>query len=700
MPSSNATSPYYIEPAQLQWHDDRVPQSTQFDDIYFSREHGLAETDYVFLQHNQLRERWQALDKNGGVFCIGETGFGTGLNFLAALKLWQETAPPNWQLHFLSVEKHPLRHTDLQRALAQWPELTSFSRLLIDVYPLLLPGHHVLEIPLKTPRLPVSLHLWLGEASAGLEQWRHCDHPHFSASGCKIDAWFLDGFAPVKNPAMWQPELFQLIRQLSAANCSFATFTSAGVVRRGLQTAGFKVEKVIGFGSKREMLTGKCIAATATTTATEKPATLDQTPWYIPATTHTAARIVIVGGGLAGILTAHALARRGRAVTLLEQSDALAAGASGNPQGMLYCKLSPQAGTLNLFTLSAFAHALRYYRTRIATGDITQHAVNFCGLLQLATDSKSQTALMALREAFAALPALVQFISADEASALAGVALDSPGWFFPGAGWADPGAICRQLARHPLIDYRLGCSVQELNAVDDGWRLQFANKPSSNDQYPNDELHADTVIIATSHDAARFAPTAWLPLKPIRGQITGLPANAHSATLSTVICHDGYLTPAINGMHSVGATFDNFDTGLDLRADDNRRNLDSLFAAIPTLRPDETIDSAALSGRAALRCASPDYLPLVGPVPDHSAFIDQFATLRFNARKTVNTAGPYLPGLFLNAAHGSRGLTSIPLCAELIASMLCNEPAPLPRQLATALNPARFIIRDLSRNKL
>ena len=676
-------SPYFIDTAQLHWPEQQTPQSTQFDDIYFSKADGLAETDYVFLQHNALAERWQQLDRHqAGVFVIAETGFGTGLNFLAAAALWQRLAPPTWRLVFFSVEKFPLRRDDLTRALSHWPTLSALANTLTDAYPPLIPGLHCIDIP----GTAITLQLWLGDAIEGFEQWRCSDHPAFAHSGHRVDAWFLDGFAPAKNPDLWCDDLFALMSDLSGTGTRFATFTSAGVVRRGLQQAGFSVRKVPGFGSKREMLCGEW-ASRAQPAAANR---IDQTPWYVNTHAPRPDTIAIIGGGLAGIITAHALARRGRAVTVIERAPALATGASGNPQGMLYTKLSPQRGALHHFTLSAFMHALRFYRQRIASGDLTTDTVRFCGLAQLAYSNSLRELLPQLRDAFAHVPELIDFNTAAELTALTGVPVDHPGWLFPTAGWAQPLRICQQLAGHPLITCAFNSNVTALEHNGEHWLIQ----------HNNDVTNADTVVIATSHDAAQLAQTAALPLKAIRGQITQFPASAATAPLTSVLCHEGYLTPAIDGMHSLGATFDNFDTNTDLRESDHRRNLNSLADAIPALRAALPAQTSTLPGRAALRCASPDYLPLVGPVPDHAAFISRFADLRKNARHTIDQPGVWLPGLYVNVAHGSRGLTSIPLCAELIASMLCNEPAPLPRSLTTALNPARFIVRDLGRNRL
>lgn len=209
------------------------------------------------------------------------------------------------------------------------------------------------------------------------------------------------------------------------------------------------------------------------------------------------------------------------------------------------------------------------------------------------------------------------------------------------------------------------------------------------------------MVIANSRDALQFEQSQSVPAKAIRGQITLLETSEVSSSLKTVICHEGYVTPAINNTHNLGATFDNGDTDTSTRLEDHQRNLDSLQRMVPSLLSEhQAIDANTLSGRAGLRCTSPDYLPIVGPLHNQQQFLEDYALLRKNAHSDIATPGSYYPNLYINIGHGSRGLTSTPLCSELIAAMICAEAPPLPRHLVTALNPARFVIRDLIRNKL
>ncbi|WP_313159402.1 tRNA (5-methylaminomethyl-2-thiouridine)(34)-methyltransferase MnmD, partial [Mixta calida] len=283
-----------IEHAKLDWNDQGTPVSREFDDVYFSNQNGLEETEYVFLGGNGLPDRFTTHPR--ALFVAAETGFGTGLNFLTLWRAFDRfhQAQPQaalQRLHFISMEKFPLAQADLAAAHARWPELAPWADALRRQWPLPLPGCH--RLLLDGGR--VTLDLWFG----GVNTLIH----HFDDSlGRSVDAWFLDGFAPSKNPDMWTPALFDAMARLARPHGTFATFTAAGFVRRGLQQAGFDAVKRKGFGHKREMLCG------ALTQAPELP---HSAPWYA----RSAAEdddIAIIGGGVASALLSLALLRRGK----------------------------------------------------------------------------------------------------------------------------------------------------------------------------------------------------------------------------------------------------------------------------------------------------------------------------------------------------------------------------------------------------
>lgn len=225
-----------LEAAQLVW--ETVPKSIQFDDVYYTT-NLAAEVTAVFLHPNHLPERFSQADS----FVLAETGFGTGLNFLSSVAAWLTHAPVGALLHYYSVEKHPIAVTDLQRIYHEHP-LAQLALELLTLYPPMRTGWHRLN--LCSGR--VVLNLYFGDALLGYQQLL------LAADRPCVQAWFLDGFAPSKNSSIWSLPLMQTLYQLSCSGCSLATFTASGMVRRHLQTAGFRVEKIPGYGRKREML--------------------------------------------------------------------------------------------------------------------------------------------------------------------------------------------------------------------------------------------------------------------------------------------------------------------------------------------------------------------------------------------------------------------------------------------------------------
>ena len=653
--------------AQLDWDDQGRPRSRVFDDVYFSDQSGLDETRYVFLEQNHLQQRFAALPE-GGRLVIGETGFGTGLNFLCAWQLFDQHAAPGARLHFVSVEKYPLSHADLQRALGLWPELKPWADQLLAQYVAIHQGFQ--RLVLDAGR--VTLTLLIGDA---LEQLPQLD--------AQVDAWFLDGFAPAKNPDMWTAELFAELARLAAPGSTISTFTSTGWVRRLLNGAGFKMKRTPGIGHKWEILRGEFLGWPSQT-----PAPPAIKPWFARPPAHSGERrALVIGGGMAGCTTAASLAARGWQVSLLERHDGLAQEASGNPQGVLYLKLSAHGTALSQMIVSGFGHTRRLLQH-------LQRGLDWdnCGVLQLAFNPKEAARQAQLAAAFD--PQLVHQLDQQQAQAQAGIGLESGGLFYPEGGWVHPPALCEWQARQPGIEILTHHDALDLRKVDDQWQAFDGERLLSS---------APVVVLAGAAEVKRFAASAQLPLKRIRGQITRVPQTGSSQSLATVVCAEGYVAPPRLGEHTLGASFDFKSDDLTATAADHADNLALLAAISPDLAARLQASSLApdtLQGRAAFRCTSPDYLPIVGPLADSPAFAEAYAALRKDARQTPDIACPWLDGLYVNSGHGSRGLITAPLSAELLAAWLDNEPLPLPRSVAEACHPNRFALRTLVRSNV
>jgi tRNA 5-methylaminomethyl-2-thiouridine biosynthesis bifunctional protein len=652
--------------AQLDWDDQGRPYSRVFDDVYFSDQSGLDETRYVFIEQNRLAERFAALPE-GGRLVIGETGFGTGLNFLCAWQVFEQHAAAGARLHFVSVEKYPLSPADLQRALALWPELKVFADQLFEQYVAIHQGFQ--RLTLDHGR--VTLTLLIGDA---LEQLPQLD--------ARIDAWFLDGFAPAKNPDMWTAELFAELARLAAPGASISTFTSTGWVRRLLNAAGFKMKRTPGIGHKWEILRGEFLGWPQ-----ETPAPALDKPWFArPAPLTGERQALVIGAGLAGCASAASLAARGWQVTLLERHDAIAQEASGNPQGVLYLKLSAHGTALSQMIVSGFGYTRRVLEHLQRGRDWDD-----CGVLQLAFNGKEAERQMQLAAAFPA--DLLHLLGQPEAQAVAGIGLANGGLFYPEGGWVHPPALCQWQVAHPQIQLLTHHDALELRKVEGRWQA-----------WDGERLLADApvVVLAGAAEIQRFPESAELPLKRIRGQITRLAQTPQSQALSTVVCAEGYVAPARLGEHTLGASFDFKSDDLTPTTAEHLGNLAMLEEISHDLVERleiERLDPESLQGRAAFRCTSPDYLPIVGPLADTQAFTQAYAALGKDARQVPDVECPWLDGLYINSGHGSRGLITAPLSGELLAAWLDNEPLPLPRSVAEACHPNRFALRRLIRGK-
>ncbi len=590
--------------AKLLWRDG-LPYSTQFEDTYFSvspeqPQHGLAETRHVFLQHNRLKERWQALAVDRpSPFVIVETGFGSGLNFLAAVQHWRETAPPNACLLFISTEIAPFSLQDLQKAHAVFPALADVSLALCQQYRLLQPGMNQLVLP----EFNTVLRLFIGDCADFLP-----------TLNTMVDAWFLDGFAPAKNPQMWQPVLFDAMARCASPATTFATFTSAGMVRRALQHVGFIVQKVAGYGAKREMLCGYWLTPVA-----------EKLPAKLP-------KVAVIGAGIAGASTAWHLATFGCEVTVYEREAHAARGASGNPRGMLYPRLNTEKAENDQLALNSFCYTVRLYHAL----KLGEAAFDACGLLQLGATPREFKRVHKVAKRYTETE-LMRLVSPAEASAIANVEIAHDCLYFPEGAWVNPVAACHTFLSHPQISKRFNHTVTACIRQPSGWQLQTLHQPLS-EQF-------DVVVIANAVDAVTLLPDEDLPLRPIRGQMGMIATNRPLGDLKTILCGDGYVTPETQGVHALGASFCPADTDTEIRESENQSNLAMISRLSPAFST--VINAQTQHARAALRCGTPNYLPIYRSV-DKPAF----------------------PNMYLHVGHGSKGLMTAPYCAQQLVEQL------------------------------
>jgi len=655
-----------IVPAEVDVADPAAPAAPAFGDVYHARSGAFAQAAHVFLAGNGLPGRWRGRD----AFTILETGFGLGNNFLATWAAWRADPQRAARLRFVSVELHPLRAADLRRALADSPE-PALAQALCEAWPPLTPDFHRLAFDAGR----VELMLLFGDAQARLRD--------LVAS---VDAVYLDGFAPARNPGMWTPGVFKSLARLAAPGATAATWSAARAVRDGLAQAGFAWERADGAGGKRDIT----VARHAPRAAARRP----------EARTGDARvrTVAIVGGGLAGAACADALAREGFACIVLDRHAAPAAEASGNLAGLYHGVFHPDDGVHARAHRAAALTARNAHAAAMAAGVPGRGD----GLLRLEPDHLDAAPLAARLARSGLPPEFLQAWAPARVQSAGGPACAA--WFYPGGGWISPAALVRHWLSGPGIAWRGEAALARLErvAVDGAprWRL-----------FGRDDgvlAEADAVVLANAagataawaraHDAvggARPVGEAWIaPPTASRGQVSLVAAGTPGLRAPALpIAGAGYALALPDGSALCGAT-----TGPDddpsLRLADHVHNLGQLAAVTGAARASEDavralVDAGAVTGRVGFRANTVDRLPMVGAVPREPGVTAPDQPRRW----------PRVPGLFVCAGFGSRGLTWAPLAGRLLASWIADAPYPLPADLVDALDPARFAARRVRRAK-
>jgi tRNA 5-methylaminomethyl-2-thiouridine biosynthesis bifunctional protein len=531
-------------PSPVIFDADGLPRSRRFGDVYFSREGGLAESRAVFLAGCDLPRRWTGRRR----FTVAELGFGTGLNILALLDLWRAQRPPDGQLSLFSVEAEPLTAEDAARSLAAWPELADFAALLLARWPGRRRGFHRVDLTEFNATLDVAVM----DAAAALDVW----------SG-RADAWFLDGFAPAVNPAMWTHELMALVASRSAPAAVAATYTVAGQARRALAAAGFALERRPGFGGKRERLEASLPGGPA-------------------AAAPAAPRVAIVGAGIAGAALARAFRLQGVDARVFD-GEGRGAGPSGNPAALMTPRLDAGLGDAAQLHAQAFAHAAALYRD-------VEGALIGMGVLQLeagprdadrfakiAASGLFESGALTLRDAEAVRAALGE--TAPAALALEAALVIAPARVL--AAWL------------PTVELT---AVARLDAVDGNWRLLDASG----------DLLAEADVVCLANGAALPALWPQAPIQPVRGQLSWVRGVA-----SPAVAWGAYVAPMRDGV-VFGATHDRDDASNDRRAEDDARNLAAIAARLPGLAA--RLAGRPIESRASVRATTPDRMPLAGQI--------------------------------------------------------------------------------------
>ena len=609
---------------EIDWRDDGTPVARAAGDVYFTAGDGLGETRAVFLTGCGLPDAWAGRE----TFTIAETGFGTGLNFLAAWQMWRETRPsPSAFLHFVSHEGFPLAREDAARALSAWPELEALASELIAVWPG--PVRGVRHFVWPDEGITLTLHL------ADIAE-------SFPDSVYHADAWFLDGFSPAKNEAMWAEDLFRWASERSVPGARAATFTVAGAVRRGLTAAGFEVAKAPGHGRKRERLEARLSAPPAA-----KP-----DPYGVARPLPRANRVAILGAGIAGASAAHALRQLGVTPTVFDPADGPASAASGNPMGLVMPRLDAGDTVQARLLIDAYLAARQTYRGRpgVTETDVRQ-----------VPKEKAEAARFEKLLADPPLPL-------EDLEALAGGGL---------------------LHKRALIVE----PAKLIPSLMDGVEQHYGTQPDVDlaTRTVNGEAF-DAIILANGMAAGALIP--WLGLEARMGQVDFTDGSADAPPFAMA---SGTYALALGHKRLWGATFDKVapDTAPFTSDAARAENL----KGIETLSPYWIRDAKGptIASRAGIRATTSDRLPLIGPLPDHDAFLEAFAGMRKG--RPADADAPLLDRIFLVSGFGARGFTWGPWAGSILAARLCGAPAPASLSALEAVSPARLLLRALKRQQ-
>lgn len=615
------------------------PYSSRFQDIYYPPQDGIGAARHVFIDAQDLPARLLVSD----CFTVGELGFGTGLNFLTLLSLWK-SLPRKPQLTFVSCEKYPLTPDELEKALSRFPSLKEEARQLVNSYPFCTPGFH--SVRFEDDR--VHLLLLIGDATTELKEF----------SG-KVDAWFLDGFNPRHNPELWSEELFSVLADHSHKSTTLATWSVAGTVRRTLSETGFSIQKIKGFGQKKESLVGYY----------DQGASKEN----IFALQNQSA--VVVGAGIAGCSLAHVLARRGCKVTVIDAEDRIAAGASGNRLGLVVPYFTEKPTSLSEMYISGYSRMLQKISALSLHHDLQWKNP---GALHLPVTKRLERLLQSIERENQFDSRLVSACPPEVASKVAGVPVEHNCFRYPLAGFLNPPAYCQALLADDKISVITGRKVKELITASD-------NSIKVIDTAGDLIIEASLFFLCTAWQASSFSVTEQISTNKVRGQLlSSVSATEASKNLRTLLCYDGYCTPEVSGTHCVGVSYARTDESAVSTAE-TRQILERLNHNFPALDISEVNDA-----RVSFRATTFDRFPIAGSLPDVAAVKQQLRTAGAGDkiyRTSVN-------GAYVLTGLGSRGLISSMLLSELIVDKLQGQALPLAKRVEKAVHPVRLLIRD------
>ena len=512
----------------------------------------IDECEHVFIDENNLKNRFRDLSPNSN-FSIGEIGFGIGLNFLITCKAWLKYTEHNQVLEFYSFDKYIFALEDFNEFISSSSELKEYSEQLIKYYPKNIKG--IQKISLFDGR--ISLNLIIGDIS---------DTQEYIKSMTYIDAWFLDGFSPSKNPDLWSKELINSIGNTSYESSTISTYTSSGLVKRNLIDSGFAVRRTKGFAGKRHMLKGDALSKVSSKQSYSK-------------------KVAVIGSGITGCILSYLLAQKGIEVDLYEQSDSICAGASSHELLVTYPRLSAHDSAYGRFNLLSYVYATNFYE------NLKTQSWKKTGVLILNHDedtARRQKALLERRSD----GKIYRHLNYAEASELSGIEVKYDGLHFKDAGYVLPNELCGFLTGSEKINVFTNSKIENLSG--DGIKKTFTIR--------DEHFEYDDVCLCTGSDSSELMNIDGFSTK--RGQVSHLESSGKISHINLPICAKGYISPEVSNLHIVGSSYSDHKH-TDLTQEEHLSNLKKLQTIL-----DE--DVKVKSGKVGLRAISKDHMPMVG----------------------------------------------------------------------------------------
>ena len=669
-----------IKNAQTHTNHFSKPVTNDLDSASFYDSDVLVKSHNVLYEQNNIDTRLQNHDQP--YFVVAETCFNNGLNFLnvwqrftdhlARQQVQNQLDKGVKRLHFISFDTCALTVADLSKILKMHPAINSLSKQLIEQYPINLEGCHRLEFNNGL----VVLDLYFGEITNLIKVM---SYPKIGI----VDAWFLNNSSTNTIPKHYQQSLFNAITDITKTGATIATYETTECLNNELVKAGFTIQKVKDFAStKNEILVGTF----------NKANNIQSAPDYFSHGNSSLKSVAVIGGGIASSCILYSLAKRGIESQLFCQDSKPAMGASHNVQGAIYPHLQAKNSPHSELFAHSFLYAKRLYNHLLNTGFSFDY--DWCGVLQHAVKQPLADKHQNLAQKQLWPKSLMRNVTAQQGDEIAGINTGYSGVYFEQGGWVNPQQLVNAMlnAANNLTPFKssFNCNIEQLEKTDDGWFL------STNGERLGP--FSDVIICAGEHSDA-FEQTKSLPIVGVRGQVSHIQASEQSRKLKTVLCHKGYFTPAYLDHHCMGATFEKNSKSRQVTEQDNITNKEQLLSFYDQSEFATSLGNIT-SAKAAVRCSFIDHLPMAGEWAQQSDYITAFANLRLGKRYQYQPLNKPQQGLHIFTGFGARALCSAPLSSEYLISSLNNEPRPLSERVSQAIHPARFIVRDLMRNKI